>query len=155
MAGFLTAGGALVAVAVPAGVRLWSAVALLAALGAMEVAGLANRLPQNRRLVPQTILAADSVAGPLQFGLEMGTGLRTYAPSALPFALVFVALLWSPSAAEGLAVGVGFGLGRSLVLPARRGDPDGWDERMAAGKRPIALVLTGGFGLVVAGLFSG
>jgi hypothetical protein len=140
---------------VGADLRLWAAVALLAALGFVEITGRANRLPQNRRLVPQTILAADGVTGPLQFGFEMGTGLRTYAPSALPLAAVVMALLWAPAAIEGLAVGVGFGLGRSLVLPGRRGDPDGWDRRFVDAKRPIAVVLAVAFGVVAAQLLRG
>lgn len=135
--------------------RLWAAAALLVTLGLVEVSGRAGRLPQNRRLVPQTILAADGVTGPLQFGFEMGTGLRTYAPSALPLAVVVLALLWSPTAAEGLAVGIGFGLGRSLVLPARRRDPDEWDRRLSEAKRAITLTLAVPFGFVAAGLLAG
>lgn len=151
----LTAGGAIIGLVVGTDVRLWAAAALLATLGLVEVTGRAGRLPQNRRLVPQTILAADGVTGPLQFGFEMGTGLRTYAPSALPLAVVVLALLWSPTAAEGLAVGIGFGLGRSLVLPARRRDPDEWDRRLSEAKRAIALTLALPFGLVAVGLLAG
>jgi hypothetical protein len=136
-------------------VRLWTAAAALVALGLVELTGRADLLPQNRRLVPQTILASDSVTGPLQFGFEMGTGLRTFAPSALPWALVVLALLWAPMAADWLAIGLGFGLGRSLVLPARRRHPDDWDRRLSHAKRPIAIILATPFGLIAAALLRG
>jgi len=97
-------------------------------------------------------LAADNVSGPLQFGFEMGTGLRTFAPSALPLGIVVMALLWSPNAAEGLAVGMGFGFGRFLAIPARRGDPERWDRRISEAKRPTRLILVTAFALIVAEL---
>lgn len=152
VAGSLTAVGALIGVAAPMGVRIAAVAALLGALAVFEIAGRSNMLPQNRRLVPQTILAANSIAGPLQFGFEMGTGLRTFAPSALPLATVAMALLWAPNAIEGLALAVGFGLGRTLAIPARRGDPERWDHRMSVAKGPVRLILAAAFAIVVARL---
>lgn len=149
VAGGLTAVGAVVGVAVPSPVRLALAVASLAVLALFELAGRASRLPQNRRLVPQTILASDAVAGPLQFGFEMGTGLRTFAPSALPLATVVLLLLWSPNALEGIAAGTGFGVGRALAIPARRTDPERWDRRMSEAKAPVRVVLVGAFAAIV------
>jgi len=124
----------------------------LVTLGAFEVSGQAYRLPQNRRLVPQTIVASDAVGGPLQFGFEMGTGMRTFAPSALPLGAVAIALLWSPSAVEGLALGLGFASGRALAIPARRVDPERWDRRVAGAKLATRLILGAAFALVVAPL---
>lgn len=154
VAGALTAAGALIGVAVPWGARLVVGVGVLVALGLVELAGRAGRLPQNRRLVPQTILASDNLVGPLQFGFEMGTGMRTFVPSALPLALVAMALLFSPDALAGLAMGAGFGAGRALAIPARRRDPEAWDRRMssAAGKAMVRLCLGTSFALTVVGL---
>lgn len=155
VAGGLTAVGAILGVVVPLGVRLGVAVVLLGVLAVFELMGRADRLPQNRRLVPPTIMAADADAGPLQFGFEMGTGLRTFAPSALPLATVVVALLWAPGGLEWLALTLGFGLGRSLAIPARRVEPERWDRRMAAAKKPMRLLLTLPFAFVVMGLLRG
>lgn len=152
VAALLTAVGALIGVALPTDIRLWAAVALLSVLGVVELAGLADRLPQNRRLVPQTILAADTLSGPVQFGFEMGTGVRTYSVSALPLGVVVMALLSSPNIVEGLVMGLGFAAGRSLVHPARRADPERWDRRVFAARRPLAFILAAAFGLVAAQL---
>ncbi|HEX2299225.1 MAG TPA: hypothetical protein VHH34_12045, partial [Pseudonocardiaceae bacterium] len=61
---------------------------LLAAAGvviiAAEIAGYRLSLPQNARQVPTWIIREGSRAGALQFGYEMGTGVRTYMTSALP-----------------------------------------------------------------------
>ncbi|HVQ91431.1 MAG TPA: hypothetical protein VMU51_10385 [Mycobacteriales bacterium] len=118
--------GSLVRAPLPQPAR-WAVVA--AALGALllvEWGGWAVRVPQNRRLVPESVFRFGRHLGPLQFGLEMGTGARTYLPSALPYAAATaVALLASPAAA--LCAGAGFGLGRALMTAAavRYPGPDG------------------------------
>ena len=118
-----------------------------------ELTGRAGALPQARRLVPQTILRTSRVAGPLQFGFEMGTGVRTFMPSALPFALVSLLLFQAESLLLCALAGVAFGLGRALVRPARSRDPLQWDRRLRGARRTFSGVLTGGFVVLAALLF--
>ena len=107
-----------------------------AALGAVllrEAGVWSFRLPENRRLVPDTVFRLGRHLGPLQFGLEMGTGARTYLPSGLPYvAAIAVALTASVPAA--LCAGAGFGLGRALMTTAnlRYDGENGWDGEWRA-----------------------
>jgi hypothetical protein len=43
------------------------------------------RLPENRRQVPQIVFAKGRSRAALQFGFEMGTGVRTYVTATSPF----------------------------------------------------------------------
>ncbi|MEU6082914.1 hypothetical protein [Streptomyces sp. NPDC047108] len=89
-------------------------VVVLVVLAAREFGWPAFSLPQNARLVPETVFRHGRFFGPLQFGIEMGTGMRTYVPSGLPYAaLVLVAGLAGPLTA--LAAGAAFGLGRAVM----------------------------------------
>ncbi|WP_377320686.1 hypothetical protein ACFJIY_16685 [Pimelobacter simplex] len=102
-------------------------VVLLHELGALHL-----RLPQNARQVPERIAEAGPRFGALQFGLEMGTGMRTFLTSAAPYALLaLVALVASPW--EFVAAGAGFGGGRALMTTARNGypEPTEWDRLLA------------------------
>lgn len=95
--------------------------ALLAAASVVLVVnlvGLGNRLPQNRRLVPASVLGKATTAPALQFGFEMGTGLRTFSPSGLPLAAALVGMA-SGSLLAGLVVWLGFGIGRAAYAIGR------------------------------------
>ncbi|MEV6879650.1 hypothetical protein [Amycolatopsis sp. NPDC051128] len=122
----------------------WAVVAVaLAAVLLRETGVWSFRLPENRRLVPDTVFRLGRHLGPLQFGLEMGTGARTYLPSGLPYvAAIAVALTASVPAA--LCAGAGFGIGRALMTTANlRYDADnGWDGEWWAHGRKLK-VLTG------------
>lgn len=120
----------------------------------MDLAGQAHRLPQNRRLVPQTVMR-HPIAGPLRFGFEMGTGVRTYSPSVLPLATFLLIALWSGSLALALVAGLGFGAGRGLVHPFRRTDPESWDARLRTGKRWVALWCCAAYLLLTLRLLAG
>ncbi|MDP4502994.1 hypothetical protein OHA25_21010 [Nonomuraea sp. NBC_00507] len=122
--------GGLAAV-LPLTVRLWVLVPVAAVILAFELAGRPLSLPQNRRLVPQEVVNHGSFDGPLQFGFEMGTGVRTFTPTALPHLLVLVTVLVG-GIGQGLLVGIGFGLGRALMPTARAlsDDPRQWDNAM-------------------------
>jgi len=139
----LTVAGSLLRAPLPALV-CWAAVA--AALGAVllrETGLWSFRLPENRRLVPDTVFRLGRHLGPLQFGFEMGTGARTYLPSGLPYvAAIAVALTASLPAA--LCAGAGFGLGRALMTTAnlRYDGESGWDGEWRAHGRELKL-LTG------------
>lgn len=86
-----------------------------AAVVAVREFGLVSvRPPQRRRLVPERVGSLGEM-GALQFGFELGTGMRTYSPSALPH-LAVIALLTVVSLPGALIVGAGFALGR-LAMP--------------------------------------
>lgn len=77
-------------------------------------------LPQRRRQIPRAVLSMGGPRlGPLQFGFELGTGVRTYLPTALPHVAALMVGLLSPSWLWCVAASVGFGVGRSLLPLAR------------------------------------
>lgn len=124
----------------------WSRVALVAAalvaVTLREFGVVSFRLPENRRLVPDTVFRLGRFFGPFQFGLEMGTGIRTYVPSGLPYVTaVGIALLASP--VVGIVTGLGFGLGRSLmtVSNVRYGGDGDWDFAWIDNAKFIGRVL--------------
>jgi sulfite exporter TauE/SafE len=99
-------------------------------------------LPQNRRQVPPWIVRDGTRMGPLQFGYELGTGLRSYVPSSLPH-LALVAVLLQATWAQGLIAGLAFGSGRAAMTLARyhHGDTEEWDRGLVRRRRPIRLIL--------------
>jgi hypothetical protein len=94
-------------------------------------------LPQNARLVPQSVFRHGPHFGSFEFGFEMGTGVRTYVTSSLPYALV-LAIGFGSDLPTALIAGVGFGLGRLIMTTTgvRYGDleqrwpswSDTWDR---------------------------
>ncbi|MGC9671155.1 hypothetical protein ACNTMW_31990 [Planosporangium sp. 12N6] len=158
--GALTAGGlmvlgSLVRPVLPVAAR-WAVVGV--ALGAvlLRQAGIVSfPLPENRRLVPESVLRFGRHLGPLQFGLEMGTGVRTYLPSSLPYlAAVLVFVLASVPAA--LCAGVGFGVGRALMVTSnlRYRSDNGWDAEWLRHRRTLAPVTGGAFVVSLLGLLA-
>lgn len=107
-------------------------------------------LPQNARQVPQGVLTRDVARGSLQFGFEMGTGVRTYVSSTVPYVLVAALLLTAPGLVTATAAGVGFGVGRAITPTARYASPDGerWDDALRTQLR--AIKLTAGVSAAVA-----
>ncbi|HEX2130731.1 MAG TPA: hypothetical protein VHH15_04160 [Actinophytocola sp.] len=108
-------------------------VVAVAVLCVLRDAGVVSfPLPQNARQVPQDVLRRDVARGALQFGFEMGTGVRTYVSSTVPYVLVVALLLTAPDAVTAVAAGVGFGLGRALTPTARyaSGDGETWDAAL-------------------------
>jgi hypothetical protein len=91
--------------------------------------------------VPQLVVF-DGRSGPLQFGVEMGTGLRTYMTSALPHLALLTALLL-PLGWQALVVGAAFGVGRAAMALTRlvHEPPEGWDSTYARRERPIRAAL--------------
>lgn len=124
--------GSLPRAVLPDAVVAGAVVVLLGLVLLHELGALHLRLPQNARQVPERIVEAGPRFGALQFGLEMGTGMRTYLTSAAPYALLaLVALVAGPT--EFLAAGAGFGGGRALMTLARNGHPQPpeWDRLLA------------------------
>lgn len=114
-----------------------AAVAAAAAVGALRefVPLLALRLPlpQNARQIPQEVLQFKPRLGPLQFGFELGTGVRTYISSTAPIVLAVAVLLSHPSPWSAATAGLGFGLGRAATAAVNLWSRSaGWNDRAAA-----------------------
>ena len=71
-------------------------------------------VPENARLVPEDVQHR-AHWGALQFGFEMGTGMRTYSPSALPHLALLAIVLVVPFPVA-FALAGGFAAGR-LAMP--------------------------------------
>ena len=99
-------------------------------------------LPHRRAQVPSTVIGAGGQAGPLQFGFEMGSGVRTHMPSNLPY-LPLLAVLLVGSWAAALAAGLGFGLGRAAMALGRyhSRDTSWWDEQWQCHERALGITL--------------
>ncbi len=141
----------------PLVMRVAVGVAGVVVLIGLEFAGRVDDLPQNGRLVPEHV-ALNGSEGIFQFGFEMGTGVRTYVTSSVPYLLVLsVALAGSLSA--GVVAGAAFGVGRFLLAVTRLSfseDSDQWATGMSALSRPLSILssfvflLLGGLALSVA-----
>ena len=121
----------------------WAAVFALLVLVAGHEFGLYRLpLPQNRRQVPQTVIFAGGRVGALQFGFEMGTGLRTFMTSGLPHVAVLAAALVAPWWAA-ILIGAGFGIGRAVMPMLRMAwrPPSGWDDRFLDRRQWISVAL--------------
>ncbi|WP_329521618.1 hypothetical protein [Spirillospora sp. NBC_01491] len=91
------------------------AIVVVAALGAAREFGLVRiPLPQNARQIPQDVLQIRLRRGTLQFGFELGTGVRTYVSASSPYVLALGLLLSHQGPAASLLVGAAFGAGRAL-----------------------------------------
>lgn len=90
------------------------------ALVVLEVIGVLRiDLPQRRGMIPRSRFERSSQRGFFLFGLELGTGLRTYLPSPAPHLLLIFSLL---TLSSPVAVGVtatGWALGRTAPLLSR------------------------------------
>ena len=97
--------------------------------------------PQNARLVPEEVQHLRRW-GALQFGFEMGTGMRTYSPSALPHVVLAAVLLVVPLPAA-FALAAGFALGRLAMPLLSNGwsDDGSWTQVWSAAERVVRPVL--------------
>ena len=123
----------------PARCSLFALVALPVLL--REVGLVRFRVPQNARLVPEDVQHLRRW-GALQFGFEMGTGMRTYSPSALPHLVLAAVLLVVPLPAA-FALAAGFALGRLAmpVLSNAWSDDGSWTAVWAGAERIVRPVL--------------
>ncbi|BCL12306.1 hypothetical protein [Micromonospora sagamiensis] len=134
----------------PAHVR-YAGVVAVAVVGLFRELGLVSlRLPQNARQVPQDVLQRSPRRGALQFGFELGTGVRTYVSASAPYVLAAALLLVGQRLEVAVLAGVGFGVGRALTPLTRRaaGSGDRWDAELRVRLRTITV--TGCAVLVVA-----
>lgn len=150
----LVAGGALVAMALVVLGSLvrpllperlaWAVVAVaFVVIGAREFGLVRFALPQNARLVPETVFRHGPFWGPFEFGFEMGTGMRTYVTSGLPYVVLLVVAMLPPWQAA-LVAGCGFGAGRFVMtassLQRREGEWDLLLDARAGVVRTMLLV---------------
>ncbi|WP_285607262.1 hypothetical protein [Actinokineospora globicatena] len=123
----------------------WALVGAVLVLVALKEFGVvAMRFPENRRLVPEGVFRLGRHLGPLQFGIEMGTGARTYLPSGLPY-VAATAVLLTASLPQALLVGAGFGLGRALMTTANLNHPDDWHLAWTRHAALLTPLLAGAF----------
>ncbi len=120
-----------------------SAVFALTAVAVLlrEVGLVRFPVPQNARLVPEDVQHLRRW-GALQFGFEMGTGMRTYSPSALPHLVLAAVLLVVPLPAA-FALAAGFALGRlAMPLLSNAWSDDGsWTAVWASAERIVRPLL--------------
>lgn len=111
------------------------------------------RIPQNARQVPERVSSSGPRLGALQFGFEMGTGMRTFMTSLLPHVALVGAILIVP-VSVALLMGIFFGAGRALV-PLARGLAENeatWSAAFGSRERAIQVAL--GVAILGAGLAS-
>jgi hypothetical protein len=143
--------GSLLRPAIPMWTRITLIGVFTVAVMLREYGVVRFKLPENRRLVPESVFRLGRFFGPFQFGIEMGTGARTYLPTSLPYAVALtVVLIASPAAA--LASGLGFGLGRVVTIVAnlRYDGLNGWERVWRAEHRLVRAILGGGFTIALA-----
>jgi len=98
-------------------------------------------VPENARLVPEDVQHR-AHWGALQFGFEMGTGMRTYSPSALPHLVLAAVVLVVPLPVAPL-VAAGFAAGRFAmpVLSNAWSDDGAWTAVWAAAQPVVRPLL--------------
>ncbi len=145
--------GSLVRPAVPPAVSA----GLIVAVGLFALAGECGlhhiALPHRKAQVPSAVIGAGGDAGALQFGFEMGCGLRTHMPSNLPY-LPLVAVLLVGSWFAAVLAGLGFGLGRAAMALGRHHSRDArwWDLQWNRHGRQLRITLTLAAVLLAAGI---
>jgi hypothetical protein len=144
--------GALPQALLPAPVRYVLFALVAVPLLLREIGLVRFAVPQNARLVPEDVQHLRRW-GALQFGFEMGTGMRTYSPSGLPHVVLAAVLLIVPLPA-GFALAAGFAVGRlAMPLLSNAWSDDGsWTTVWARAERIVRplLALTCVGSLVVA-----
>jgi hypothetical protein len=122
----------------------WTPTALSVGVAAVLAVGLAAydlqvpsvELPQRRSLIAQEVFLRSREAGFLRFGIEFGSGVRTYVTSAAPYAVVVLLLCATEGPLAGLLLGACFGLGRALApLQALAADETSWAADVARTSR--------------------
>jgi hypothetical protein len=133
--------GALPQALVPAPVRAVLAAVIGFVVLGRELGMWRFRVPENARLVPEEVQHRGQW-GALQFGFEMGTGVRTYSPSALPHLVLAAVVLVVPLPAA-FAAAAGFAAGRWAmpVLSNAWSDDGRWTELWSAAEPVVRPVL--------------
>jgi hypothetical protein len=146
--------GSVFRLVLPEPIRWGLLFALLSLFVARQFGAVRFPVPENRRLVPETVFRLGYFFGPLQFGIEMGTGARTYVTSNVPYMLAVMVLLTADVGA-GLASGAGFGVGRALMAwgSTQQRDTGEWHAKWSRSSTMLSAMLLAVF-LVLAVLVS-
>ena len=140
----LAIGGALSATAIGLVAALWPHSAVSAVIAAAIAVSLAIYdfvvskvdLPQRRSLIPQEVFLRGRGAGFLRFGIEFGSGMRTFVTSASPYILIVMLLGLPVSFLQTILAGLLFGAGRSIgPLQAVISDNDYWSRDLGRASR--------------------
>lgn len=83
---------------------------------AREADWLRFPIPSRNGQIPPSVATKGYPVAHLQFGFEMGTGLRTFLPTAAPHFLVACLVIFVHSPLMVLPIGVGFGISRAANL---------------------------------------
>lgn len=114
----------------PGPVRVAATLAVAVAGVAREAGLLRLRLPQNARQIPREVLQRNVRRGALQFGFELGTGVRTYVSASAPYVVAAGLLLAHQGPLATVLVGTAFGAGRAVTATVRYASRhDEWDDR--------------------------
>jgi hypothetical protein len=139
--------------ALPPQPTMWGLVGVAVAALARDFGVVSFGLPENRRLIPQSVFHRGPLLGPFRFGFELGTGVRTYLPTTTPYLLALALVVMPPPWPVAILTGTAFGVGRSFTSWARylAADKARWDERfnaqMSLMVRLCALAGSGGIAL--------
>ena len=136
----------------------YAVILLVAVLAVARDAGLVRLpLPQRTWQVPQHVLRRGPLRGALWFGVELGTGVRTYVSASTPYVLAVALLAGGAGFGTAVAAGAGFGLGRActpLVRMLSR-DPDSWDARWHRSARWLTTGAAIGMAIALVALLPG
>lgn len=73
------------------------------------------RLPENARQIPQSVFGYRQGRAYLQFGFELGTGVRTHVTSSVVYLVPMVVLLIPNQFVDVVVLTLAYAIGRSLV----------------------------------------
>lgn len=134
---------------IPLDWRVGAVVSVVLGAVARDLGLISLRLPEHRRQIPEAVFDRGILTASLQFGFELGTGVRTYLSASAPYVLAAAVFLISDSFVTAVAVGIGFGLGRALmpVLRALSEEGDSWDGLLARRLPILTPVTTGATGM--------
>jgi hypothetical protein len=112
--------------------RIGILVTVSAIVLAQELRLIRLRLPASHRQVPQEVFTNGPYRAAMRFGFELGTGVRTYLPSSVPYLLLTALLVLQPPLGLALLAGASFGLGRASMAAFRTASSshDRWDEQL-------------------------
>lgn len=111
-------------------------------------------LPEARRQIPAQVFGGSLARGAYRFGFALGTGMRTYVPSAAPYVLLLVVVLGRLSLLGAVIVGLAFGFARALPILVQLAPPPIRRSRFDRTAHPAGatlatiVVLAGGLVLV-------
>lgn len=133
--------------------RIWIMAVLTAVVLASEWGVLRLPIPQRRRQISRSVLVdSGPFLGPFRFGIDMGTGVTTFLPSALPHLTLAAMMLLAADVRIALLAGAAFGSGRAMMPLLRYVSPTklDWDRQLAGQELWIKRGCAGAAGLAIA-----